>query len=211
MKRRRRRANRLSKLEFDEISLVTRGANQGARVVLFKSADSSANPSATHLRSQSLADYQREHTEAQNNRLMQRTQARANIMSAIEGRTRDLMQNDATLTYDNSATNPRNPTSPPVRVKWGPMSTDEMGSVTLHVIAAREEETATLRDAVKDHAADMVIDRALARAKRPQIVQTMLDRFDKNANGQMEPEERPELRNFIKNSGWFPGGLNNTF
>jgi hypothetical protein len=115
------------------------------------------------------------------------------------------------LIYDNSATNPRNPTSPPVRVKWGPMSTDEMGSVTLHVVAAPEEDTGVLRNALKDHSADKVIDRALKRPKTNQIVKAMLERYDKNGDGQIDVEERPDLRGFIKDQGWLPGGLNNSF
>lgn len=36
---------------------------------------------------------------------------------------------DARIVYDNSAANPRNPHSPPVEVKWGMESSDEMGQV----------------------------------------------------------------------------------
>jgi mono/diheme cytochrome c family protein len=36
---------------------------------------------------------------------------------------------DVTLTYDNSADNPRNPISPPRRALWGEQSFDEMGTV----------------------------------------------------------------------------------
>jgi Tol biopolymer transport system component len=36
---------------------------------------------------------------------------------------------DVTLTYDNSADNPRNPISPPRRALWGEQSLDEMGTV----------------------------------------------------------------------------------
>ena len=36
---------------------------------------------------------------------------------------------DVTLTYDNSADNPRHPISPPRRVLWGEQSLDEMGTV----------------------------------------------------------------------------------
>jgi len=116
---------------------------------------------------------------------------------------------ESEISYDNSATNPRNPTSPPVRVKWGPTSTDEMGSITLHVVAAREEETAQLRDLLKEHSADMVIDRAVTRTRRGQMVKALFERFDKNGDGQIGDEERSGLRNFIKNSEWLPG--NNTF
>ena len=48
-----------------------------------------------------------------------------------------------TLTYDNSADNPNNPTSPPVLVRWGEGSTDEMGSVGLSFVAANEADLAS--------------------------------------------------------------------
>ena len=38
------------------------------------------------------------------------------------------------VTYDNSTSNPRNPSNPPVRVKTGNLSTDEMGHVWLQVL-----------------------------------------------------------------------------
>ena len=91
------------------------------------------------------------------------------------------------------------------------MSTDEMGSITLHVVAVHEDEIAILRDALKGHSADLVIDRALKQTKRPPPVKAMLERFDKNGDGHVDAEERPPLREFIKTSGWLPGGLNNSF
>ncbi|MES1258582.1 MAG: hypothetical protein ABUS51_09130, partial [Acidobacteriota bacterium] len=41
---------------------------------------------------------------------------------------------DGELIYDNSANNPRNPFSPPARVRWGENSTDEMGSLILNLV-----------------------------------------------------------------------------
>jgi hypothetical protein len=61
------------------------------------------------------------------------------------------------ITYDNSASNPRNPTDPPRRVRWGKESTDEMGSITLQVVAAREEEFSKLQDAYRQHVRDVAI------------------------------------------------------
>lgn len=55
------------------------------------------------------------------------------------------------ITYDNSAENLRNPTQPPQRVRFGEESTDEMGSITLRVIAANEPEMPQLRDRYRDH------------------------------------------------------------
>ena len=57
----------------------------------------------------------------------------------------------ARITYDNSADNPRNPTVPPKRVRWGRESLDEMGSMSLQVVAAKEEDFPKLRDAYSAH------------------------------------------------------------
>jgi hypothetical protein len=57
----------------------------------------------------------------------------------------------AKISYDNSAENPRNPTNPPKRVKWGKESTDEMGSITLLVVAADESQFSRLQDAYRQH------------------------------------------------------------
>lgn len=58
---------------------------------------------------------------------------------------------DGFITYDNSATNPRNPNHPPARVAWGEQSTDEMGSVGLLVVAAHDEEFQVLQRGYADH------------------------------------------------------------
>jgi Flp pilus assembly protein TadD len=42
------------------------------------------------------------------------------------------------ITYDNSPTNPRNPSHPPKRVRTGPRSEDEMGHVWLQVLPRKE-------------------------------------------------------------------------
>jgi hypothetical protein len=55
------------------------------------------------------------------------------------------------ISYDNSAENPHNPTSPPRRIRWGKESTDEMGSITLQVVAAKEEEFPRIQEAYRQH------------------------------------------------------------
>jgi hypothetical protein len=52
---------------------------------------------------------------------------------------------DVTITYDNSADNPRNPCNPPRRVKWGIQSFDEMGAVGFLMVAANKEDEEALR------------------------------------------------------------------
>ncbi len=58
---------------------------------------------------------------------------------------------DVKITYDNSADNPRNPASPPKRVHWGEGSNDEMGSMSLLVVAANEAEMPQLQQAYRQH------------------------------------------------------------
>ncbi len=59
--------------------------------------------------------------------------------------------------WDNSAKNPRNPSDPPIRVRWGEGSLDEMGSVSLLMVAADNSETGRLQDAIRQHVRDTVI------------------------------------------------------
>jgi hypothetical protein len=52
---------------------------------------------------------------------------------------------DTVIHWDNSADNPRNPSNPPVRVRWGEESMDEMGSISLMAVAHQESDYPTLR------------------------------------------------------------------
>ena len=47
--------------------------------------------------------------------------------------------------YDNSGGNPRNPNSPPKRVRFGPDTSDEMGELLLQVLPGRASDLAPLR------------------------------------------------------------------
>jgi hypothetical protein len=57
---------------------------------------------------------------------------------------------DGEVIWDNSAANLRNPASPPVRVKWGEASNEEMGSVTLDLRARVPAEAPTLTTALAE-------------------------------------------------------------
>ena len=52
---------------------------------------------------------------------------------------------DAEVHWDNSANNPRNPSSPPQHVEWGEQSKDEMGTVTLIAVPRSGEDLPLLR------------------------------------------------------------------
>jgi mono/diheme cytochrome c family protein len=63
---------------------------------------------------------------------------------------------DTEIHWDNSADNLRNPSSPPVRVTWGEESKDEMGSVSLIVVAHAEKDRATLQTDHTQHQNEVV-------------------------------------------------------
>jgi hypothetical protein len=52
---------------------------------------------------------------------------------------------DVEIHWDNSADNPRNPSSPPVRVTWGEESKDEMGSISLIAVAQKQSDHRALQ------------------------------------------------------------------
>lgn len=57
--------------------------------------------------------------------------------------------------YDNSANNPKNPSSPPQRVTWGPQSHDEMGNLGVQVVTRSPDDAARLAASFAQHAASI--------------------------------------------------------
>lgn len=55
------------------------------------------------------------------------------------------------ITWDNSTSNPRNPTNPPKQVRWGEQSTDEMGSISLRLVAKNDEDLPVLQKDYRQH------------------------------------------------------------
>lgn len=105
------------------------------------------------------------------------------------------------ITYDNSAQNPANPNSPPIRVRWGRQSTDEMGSVTLRVVAKNEADTDRLNDAIEQSMIESLSQRfggfgglgGFGRGGSSGRGGRSLDRFDKNNDGKIVPDELPSV------------------
>jgi cytochrome c553 len=62
---------------------------------------------------------------------------------------------DAEIHWDNSAGNPNNPTSPPVRVTWGEQSKDEMGALTLIAVPHRQADYRALQGDVRQRRATL--------------------------------------------------------
>jgi hypothetical protein len=63
---------------------------------------------------------------------------------------------DATIRYDNSAGNRRNPHDPPQRVRWGLRSTDEMGTVGLLMEILATEDAGALRQALDERTTEAI-------------------------------------------------------
>ncbi|MEY2408963.1 MAG: hypothetical protein QOF48_1633 [Verrucomicrobiota bacterium] len=69
---------------------------------------------------------------------------------------------DVEIHWDNSAANPRNPSSPPVRVVWGEESKDEMGSVSLIAVPHEESDLDLLQGDIARRRNEFVRTRMLA-------------------------------------------------
>ena len=110
---------------------------------------------------------------------------------------------NARLLYDNSEDNPENPHSPPRRIKWGRESTDEMGSVTLQVVAKDKSETSRLQRATRElivsslrngigrgsnQSGGSLRERLRERAASGRFIKAL----DRNGDGQLEKSEVPE-------------------
>lgn len=65
------------------------------------------------------------------------------------------------IVYDNTADNPHNPNTPPQRIRWGRETKDEMGSISLQVVAENESEFPKLQEAYRKH----ILEAGLLRLK----------------------------------------------
>lgn len=83
---------------------------------------------------------------------------------------------DAEVHWDNSASNPRNVSNPPIRVEWGEQSKDEMGCVTLVGVPHDEADLATLRQDYLTHRNIMARDRmAIDAGLRKKVAQLLAE------------------------------------
>jgi hypothetical protein len=103
--------------------------------------------------------------------------------------------------YDNSAANPRNPSSPPKRATFGEQTTDEMALAFLLVALPRAEDVRGFYRAFAIGVIDRFFDGGEPAAMTPeQIMGLRLARthFDANHNGRLEQDERTALLRFLK-------------
>jgi hypothetical protein len=79
---------------------------------------------------------------------------------------------DAEVTWDNSAENMRNPSTPPIAVRWGEQSKDEMGAVGLQVIPTVESDLKTLTADYRKHLMSIAVPRVMGDAELRKWIQT---------------------------------------
>jgi hypothetical protein len=107
---------------------------------------------------------------------------------------------DGEIVWDNSEDNPNNPNNPPKRVTWGRESSDEMGSVTLQMVAANSREFGKLSQAIRNHVSEAAQNSANGRFARGGsnarggLLKRMVERFDEDGDGVLSPAEREAAR-----------------
>jgi hypothetical protein len=109
---------------------------------------------------------------------------------------------ESTVVWDNSAESASNPVVPPVRVRWGLESFDEMGSIDLFVIFEGDEDEArqaqkTLRTAHRDHLVWQAGSHVVGPDKLTvfgDLREKAIQRFDLNGNGVLDRSERELAR-----------------
>jgi hypothetical protein len=104
-------------------------------------------------------------------------------------------------TYDNSAANPHNPSNPPREVKFGEETTNEMGFAFVSLTLPSPDQVSEFRRGTRaEFIADMLTDGVDVDALGPQRAASMkmlLNAFDRNHNGKLDPEERPALVEYL--------------
>jgi hypothetical protein len=121
------------------------------------------------------------------------------------------------IVWDNSAENGSNQFSPPRRVKWGEGTTDEMGSLVLDVVAAREQDFPALTAALRTHrqmgdastllSANRALENGLAGldALEQKLAKSVLALYDIDNDGKLSPQELESARSALRAKGFDTG------
>jgi mono/diheme cytochrome c family protein len=104
-------------------------------------------------------------------------------------------------TYDNSAVNPHNPSDPPREVKFGEETTNEMAFAFVSLTLDSPAQVPEFRRGTRaEFIADMLqngVDAEALGPERAAQLKLLLNAFDRNHNGKIDPEERPALVQFL--------------
>ena len=97
---------------------------------------------------------------------------------------------DARIRYDNSESNPNNPSDPPKRVRWGQQSEEEMGSITLLLIAKDERDRRELQQAIRSHSRQSMSGQGAVSGFTSAIL-SRIKMMDANQDGKIDQSEMP--------------------
>jgi hypothetical protein len=107
--------------------------------------------------------------------------------------------------YDNSASNPQNPSNPPKMVTWGEQTTDEMALAFLGVLLPTPADVVPFQRAVQRQMLESMLSglrsfESLPSEIPPQTAQRLrlaLALLDQNRNGRVDEQEMAALRRLI--------------
>jgi mono/diheme cytochrome c family protein len=114
---------------------------------------------------------------------------------------------DLEYTFDNSENNPRNPAHPPVRVKWGEQTTDEMALAFLGISLPTPAEAEAFQRQIAIQYLEAFLYEGSSVETLPselspqqrQGIALVFRLFDRNGNGKLDADEREPLLNFLRN------------
>lgn len=102
------------------------------------------------------------------------------------------------FSYDNSADNPNNPSSPPRRVRFGEGTTDEMAFLWLQTIPEKLSDLPKLGRAMVEQKRGLAGASAFAGGTPKEIVEQIRLMLDKNRDGQLDASERAEAKELME-------------
>jgi len=108
--------------------------------------------------------------------------------------------------YDNSTANPQNPSNPPVAVRWGEQTTDEMALVFLGIVLPSPSDVPAFQSAVMRQLLESFVAGVESIDDLPpevppataQRLRAMLRLFDRNGDGKLDDAERGALRQTLE-------------
>ena len=104
-------------------------------------------------------------------------------------------------TYDNSADNPRNPSSPPKHVRFGEQTTDEMAFLFLQVALPKPEDVPAFRRAMLLSRVEQFLDEGGDSGlvgRQAAMLRQAIALFDRNHDGKLDANERAALLAFLR-------------
>jgi len=106
---------------------------------------------------------------------------------------------EMTYTYDNSAANPHNPSNPPRDVTFGEETTNEMAFAFLSLSLPSPDDVPGFRRGTRAEMIASMLEQGVPEGlgARGAQLQLLLNAFDKNHNGKIDPDERPALLQFL--------------